>query len=134
MTTKPAPYVGSGFVWRLEERLAHLLGRDRWPAIVAQTSSQHVPADLASYDAFLSLLPFSWTVEREPYATILRASMVRPRQQMTETHTTVLQYHPRHPGRVYYAPQMLLARLLLAIGAVAVLSAGVVLTLFLSVR
>ncbi len=134
MTQAPVPFVGSGFLWRLEARLARLLGCDRWPAIEARTYSNHVPADLRSYDAFTSFLAFTWTVKGTPYAKVFRASRVYPRDRMAESHTTILQYNPRHPGRVYYAPQEMLARTVLAAVSILLISGGIAAGVLLSIR
>ncbi len=122
----PKPYVGEGFLWRVEARLAHLTGRDRWPAIEVSTTSRHVPADLHSYDAFITFLPFGWTFKGKPYATMLRACYIKPEAMLHEHNTTILQYNPVHPGRVYYAPQQMLARAVVGTLTVLLAVAGVV--------
>ena len=130
----PELYIGEGFLWRLEARLAHLIGRDGWPAIEARTTSRHVPANLRTYDAFTSFLPFVWTVNGEPYATTLRASFIRPESLLQEQSATILQYNPARPSRVYYAAQMMLARLFLALLTVSLMVAAVVVALVWIVR
>ncbi len=134
MSDDPALFAPGGFFDQLEKQLARLLGRDRWPVVEAHTGSAHVPADLRSYDAFITFLPFSWTVRGKPYATTLRASVVRPKAMLAATHSTLLQYDPGKPSRMYYAPQQLLARGLCA-GAVALgLSGAVAAIVIWSVR
>ena len=132
--SNPSPFVGSGWLWRLEVRLARLTRRDRWPAIEARTYSHHIPADLRSYDAFTTFLAFAWTVKDEPYATTLRASFVQPEAMLQQHGTTILQYNPTHPGRAYYAPQRMLARVFCATLSVLLLVGGVALTVILAVR
>lgn len=130
----PAPFVGSGWLWRLEARLARLTGRDRWPAIEARTYSKQVPVNLRTYDGFTTFLAFGWTVKGEPYATILRASFIQPEALLHELGTTILQYKPSRPGRIYYAPQRMLARAFLAAVLVGFLVSGVVITVFVGTR
>ena len=130
----PAPFVGSGWLWRLEARLARLTGRDRWPAIEARTFSKHIPPNLRTYDGFTTFLPFVWTVGNMPYATTLRASFVQPEAMLHERSATILQYHPTHPGRIYYAPQRMLARVFMAALLMPSMVGIVVLILLLIVR